>query len=268
VGVNIKAPVPVITLLTDFGLEDAYVGTMKGVLLSRAPSATLVDLTHAIPAGDVMAGALHLASAARYFPVESVHLAVVDPGVGGRRRAIAAKSAESLYVGPDNGLLSVALEEDADVRALENPHLRLPRVSRTFHGRDVFAPAAAWLAATGDFAAIGPRVTDWQRLTLPEPEVTRESVIGEVLLVDRFGNAVTNLRMEHLAGRSAEAIHFELPEGINARLVSHYGAVRAGTPLVIEGSMGYLEVAVNRGSAAQTFRLARGSRVAATFVGG
>lgn len=255
-------PQPVITLTTDFGLQDPFVGIMKGVLLGRCPRARLVDLTHAVPPGDVRAGAFVLLSASRFFPRGTVHLAVVDPGVGSDRAALAARTPDAYFVGPDNGLLSWALAaaSDVEVRRLEQPRLWLQPVSATFHGRDLFAPVAAHLAGGGDFADVGPRAEDWVRRSWPEPRPLRSGWRGEVVYVDRFGNALTNLPAT-LAREPSPPAHLRLPGRRRVRLGAFYGAVPPGQPVVVPGSSGYLEIAIYGGHAAKTLGLRVGTPV-------
>jgi hypothetical protein len=191
----------VITLLTDFGLEDAYVGVVKGVLLGINPRARLVDLTHVVPPQDVRRAALLLEGAWRFFPRGTVHLAVVDPGVGGARRPIAVAAGGHYFVGPDNGLLGFCFDLPG-ARGVLLTAARYHRhpVSRTFHGRDVFGPVAAHCSRGVRLAALGPPVRDPVRLAWPAPRRRGRRVVGEVLLVDRFGNLLTNLRASDLAG--------------------------------------------------------------------
>src|SRR5437870_8698705 len=186
---------PVIALLTDFGTRDHYAGTMKGVALGICPDAALVDITHDVPPHDVLAGALELAAAYKYFPAGTVFLVVVDPGVGSTRRGIAAESGDYKFVAPDNGVLTAVLEEHAPKKVVELTERRYarPTVSRTFEGRDRFAPAAAWLAKGIQLAALGRALPTYQQIDIPRPEVTTTSVHGVVLLVDTFGNLVTNI---------------------------------------------------------------------------
>src|SRR2546422_1981680 len=188
---------PVIAMLTDFGTRDHYAGTMKGVALGICPDATLVDITHEIPAHDVLGGALELAAAYKYFPAGTVFVAVVDPGVGSSRRGIAAEAGDSRFVAPDNGLLTLVFRETPPKRVVELSERRYarPTVSRTFEGRDRFAPAAAWLAKGVDLGALGRSAGSLHRLEVPKPTVEAGSgtVLGEVLRVDRFGNLITNI---------------------------------------------------------------------------
>src|SRR3989449_5163655 len=188
---------PVIALLSDFGTRDHYAGTMKGVALGICPDATLVDISHDLPPQDVLAGALELAAAYKYFPAGTIFLAVVDPGVGSTRRGIAAEAGDYKFVAPDNGVLTAVLEEHPPRRAVELSERRYarPTVSRTFEGRDRFAPAAAWLAKGVDLGALGRSAGSLHRLEVPKPTVEAGSgtVLGEVLRVDRFGNLITNI---------------------------------------------------------------------------
>src|SRR5215472_13007586 len=179
---------PVIALLTDFGLRDHYAGTMKGVALGICPEATLVDISHELPPHDVLAGALELAASYRYFPTGTVFLAVVDPGVGSSRRGIAADTGDYKWVAPDNGVLTLVLEETPPRKVVELTERRYarPSVSRTFEGRDRFAPAAAWLAKGVELSALGRPASAVQRLEFPHSEITADSLTGEVLRVDRF----------------------------------------------------------------------------------
>ncbi|MBI4664754.1 MAG: SAM-dependent chlorinase/fluorinase [Verrucomicrobia bacterium] len=189
-----------ITLTTDFGSEDWFVGTMKGVILSLNPRAVIVDVTHGIPPGDIRAGAFALASAYRYFPRHTVHLAVVDPGVGSNRAAIAVLTADHVFIGPDNGVLSLALFQEPmrSIRQLEHDRFFLPEVSRTFHGRDIFAPVAAHVSKGLSLEKLGRRLEDYQRLDFAEPRANDQLLTGEVIYVDRFGNAITNISAKHL----------------------------------------------------------------------
>jgi len=238
----------IITLTTDFGTEDWFVGTMKGVIASISPKTTVVDITHAIASGDIRAGAFALAASYKYFPRGTVHVAIVDPGVGSKRRAIWVKTERYFFVGPDNGVLSYALrgQKIKAVRALENETYFLKPVSQTFHGRDVFAPVAAHLAGGLAIAKLGPAVTNFVRLDWPEPRLNRKSIEGEVIYIDKFGNALTNIPVASLRGK-----HFEIFKGRKrlCSLATHYQAVPARQAVAVPGSSGYLEIAVNGGDA-------------------
>lgn len=241
----------IITLLTDFGTVDGYVGEMKGVLLSRAPDIDVVDITHDIPPQDVERGRLTLARVWRRFPSGTIHLVVVDPGVGASRAGLAVESDGRFLVGPDNGVLSPALLVPS-ARAVE---LSLPpRASATFHGRDVFAPVAAAIARGEPLDALGrPSLGPIVRRT-PEPvRCSDGSLDGEVILVDRFGNAVTNL-----FGSRGGAIEV----GERRIAIRHtYSEVGIGEPVAVVGSTGFIEIAVRDGSAAALLGLSRGFRV-------
>jgi S-adenosyl-L-methionine hydrolase (adenosine-forming) len=252
---------PVIALLTDFGLRDHYVGAMKGVMLGICPGATLVDITHDIAPQDVRSGALELAACHRSFPDGTVFLAVVDPGVGSARRAIAAEAGPHRFVAPDNGLLSAVLAERAPSRVvtLTSAQYAAPVVSRTFEGRDRFAPAAAWLAGGLALDALGPPVDDWTRLVFPAAVVRGGSIEGEVARVDRFGNLVTNVPGAMVAGARPWCV--QVGSGPPAPLVATYADVPAGQACALVGSTGHVEVSVNAGSAAERFGAGRGSRV-------
>ena len=256
---------PTIALLTDFGTRDHYAGAMKGVALGICPEATLVDISHDIPPHDVLAGALELAAAYKYFPHGTIFVVVVDPGVGSSRRGIAAESGPYRFVGPDNGALTLVFRDHAPKRVVELTERKYarPTVSRTFEGRDRFAPAAAWLAKGVDLSALGRPITNWQVLDVPTAEIADDHIAGEVLRVDRFGNLVTNIeraafsRVASLAGPIAIAAG---PHAIGA-LVATYAEASAGAVCALFGSTDHLEVAVNGGSAAETLGLGRGARV-------
>ena len=241
----------VITLLTDFGTADGYVGEMKGVLVTGAPDATIVDITHEIPAQDIEAARLTLARVWRRFPPGTVHLVVVDPGVGTDRAALAVASDDRFLVGPDNGVLSPALLlSGARVVALDTPS----NASSTFHGRDVFAPAAARLASGAAIETLGSPMTQPRIRRTPEPRRTGDgALLGEVISIDRFGNAITNL--VGLRTGTVEAAGLSLP------LRRTYGEAPVGAPIAIVGSSGLIELAVRDGNAARTLRLTRGTAV-------
>jgi S-adenosylmethionine hydrolase len=271
---------PILTLLTDFGTQDEYVGVMKGVILSIAPDVRLVDLSHQIPPQDVRRAAFLLTSAVPYFPPDTVHLAVVDPGVGTERRPLAVRTPAGTFVGPDNGLFSWVLAGVPEWVAVEirEPAYRLPHVSFTFHGRDIFAPAAAYLAAGVPLERLGPRLTDPVRLPSPRLEVRDDAIEGEVLYADRFGNLVTSVgRFSWDGDRLQLAPAFrpmsgEVTIGATAARVAlagaelrgirrTYGEVAVGEPLALVGSSGFLEIAVRQGNAAATLDAVPGTPV-------
>jgi S-adenosyl-L-methionine hydrolase (adenosine-forming) len=247
---------PLITLLTDFGLADTYVGQMKGAILTAAPDAQLVDLTHTVSPQDVFGGAFLLWTAVETFSTGTVHLAVVDPGVGSARRAIAVLSARGdAFVGPDNGLLMPAVERLGGLSAaveLSDHHFWRPTLSTTFHGRDIFGPVASHLANGVPLEALGPMLNDVVRLSLPKPDGLR----GEVLHVDTYGNLVTNL--------SADALPARYVVHIGSRVVRparNYTAVAPGGLLALVGSAGLLEISARDASAAALLNAQRGTRV-------
>jgi S-adenosylmethionine hydrolase len=258
---------PVIALLTDFGTRDHYAGTMKGVALALCPDATLVDITHDIPPHDVLGGSLELAASYKYFPAGTIFLTVVDPGVGSQRRAIAADAAGYRFVAPDNGVLTLVFKESPPKRVVEITERRYarPTVSRTFEGRDRFAPAAAWLAKGIELAALGRGLTSWQTLTVPEPIVSANEVAGEVLRVDRFGNLVTNIDRRTF-DRFAEAGGIDIAAGAASvpKMVATYAEADAGELCALFGSTEHLEIAVNGGNAAERLQLGRGAAATVT----
>jgi S-adenosylmethionine hydrolase len=261
---------PIVTFLTDFGLQDDFVGTCHGVIKRIAPDAEIIDLTHGIRPGAILQGALVHANALPYMP-SGVHLAVVDPGVGGTRRPLALRDAEGrFHVGPDNGLLLPAVDRFGGLVAaheLANPEYSLQPVSRTFHGRDLFAPAAAHLAHGVGLEELGPPLDPGElvRLDLPEPEIGQTRIRATVLAVDRFGNLALNLTREHLEGAGVSP-------GTRVELVSRgdrYYAVRArtfgdagvGDLILYEDSYRNVAVAVSRGSAADVLRAREGNEL-------
>ena len=253
----------IITLTTDFGVEDPFVGTMKGVILTISPRAHLVDITHAIPPQDTMEAALALEAAFHYFPVKSVHLAVVDPGVGGPRHGLVVAARRHYFVAPDNGLLTFLFTgTDWKTVRLEEPRYRLPIVSRTFHGRDVFAPAAAYLSLGVPIDRFGPIVTDPVRLCWPEAVWEGEELVGEVIHVDRFGNLLTNIRREELERLGdLESVVVEV-SGITLKgLAAYFQDRQAGSPGAIIGSTERLEIFVSEGNAFAELKANKGSRV-------
>jgi S-adenosylmethionine hydrolase len=255
----------VITLTTDFGTRDWFVGTMKGVILSVNPRASVVDLTHEIPGSDIRAGAFALMASCRFFPKGTVHVAVIDPGVGGQRKAIAVKTRDYFFVGPDNGVLSFALaqEQIRAVHALTNEDFFLQPISSTFHGRDIFAPVAAHLSKGLPIQKLGPPLKSFTRLTWPQPRFSPNQIRGEIIYCDRFGNAITNLRLEDLPETTRTSWQIQFKRQRVCPLAAFYQAVPIGKPVAIVGSSGLIEIAVNGGSAAEMFRLKVGNPLTA-----
>jgi S-adenosylmethionine hydrolase len=255
---------PVIALLSDFGARDHYAGTMKGVMLGICPDLTLVDITHEITPHDVLEGALQLAAAARYFPAGTIFLAVVDPGVGSSRRGIAAEAADYRFVAPDNGVLSVVFRELPPRRVVELTERRYarPTVSRTFEGRDRFAPAAAWLAKGIQLAALGRAVANYHQLEIPVPVADETRLAGVIVHVDRFGNLVTNIdRKTFEAFARAQPVALSVAGQPVSGVVATYADIRPGEVCALFGSSDHLELAVNGGSAASQLGAARGAAV-------
>jgi S-adenosylmethionine hydrolase len=258
-------PAKIVTLTTDFGLRDPYAAEIKAAILSISPKTVIVDITHEIAKFDIRMGAYVLASAAPYFPKGSVHVAVVDPGVGTRRRPILVQTKQSFFVGPDNGVLVLAAEKQGIMRVheLANPKFMLPKVSNTFHGRDIFAPAAAYLLKGVKPAKFGPEIREAAK---PEfAKVTRENgaLIGEVLHVDGFGNIITNINEKEVAQSHVKgALSLELPcHKLKLKLGKAYGETKPREPLALIGSHGFLEIALNQGNAAEKFKTKAGDKV-------
>jgi len=257
----------VISLLTDFGLKDVYVAEMKATILQICPEACIVDISHMVEKFNVRMGAFLLACAAPYFPEGTIHVAVVDPGVGTKRRAIIVETARSWFVGPDNGLLVFAAEKEGIKHVYEirsKAHMR-SEVSQTFHGRDVFAPVAAHIARGVSASELGREITDY---VIPEYARVRfegKAVIGVVLHVDRFGNLVTNISkecLEKLGVKEGDLINVKIgKEKLCIRLCSAYGEVSMGEALAVVGSHGFLEFSVNLGDAAESFKAGAGTHI-------
>jgi S-adenosylmethionine hydrolase len=259
----------ILTLLTDFGDADGFTGAMKGVILARNPQVTVVDVAHHIPPQDVAHAAFVLLATYACFPPGTIHVVVVDPGVGGARRAVAARLGEWTFVAPDNGCLTHVLAEEPCSVAVELTEARFFRqpVSATFHGRDVFAPVAAHLSLGVPLSAFGPAVDTATLVRLPAAEVqeAEETLIGHVIHIDRFGNLLTNFTARRLAdlrqrrpGTDWQVWLGEVPVG-PVRIV--YSAVPVGAPVALVSSAGTLEIAVNQGHAAQHFAAGRGTVV-------
>jgi S-adenosyl-L-methionine hydrolase (adenosine-forming) len=258
---------PLIALLSDFGTRDHYAGTMKGVMMGICPELTLVDITHDVTPHDVLEGALQLAAACRFFPVGTIFLAVVDPGVGSSRRGLAADTGDYRFVAPDNGLLTAVFQDMPPKKVVELTERRYarPTVSRTFEGRDRFAPAAAWLAKGIQLTALGRTVASYQQIEIPRADVTATTLRGVVLLVDRFGNLVTNIdRRSFEAFTRDRAVAVTAGGHLIAGVVATYADIRPGEACALFGSTDHLEIAVNGGSAEVALRLSRGAIVEVT----
>ena len=254
----------IITLTSDFGTKDTYVGVMKGVILSISPSSNIIDLTHEIPAQNVAVGAWQISKAYSYFPSETIHLVVVDPGVGSDRRAVISLINNHTFVCPDNGLLSIISKESpmGNSVAIENDSYFLPHISNTFHGRDIFAPVAAYLAKGIPMSEFGPSVDNLHKINFSHINSDNSQIEGQIIWIDNFGNAVTNI--------SQQSINQILPNlelqisFANQKifgLCSAYNQAKIGEAIAIIGSSEHLEISVNQGSAQQLYGLSIGDFV-------
>jgi S-adenosylmethionine hydrolase len=257
-------PDPIITLTTDFGTNDHLVGTMKGVILNINPAAQIVDINNHVVPFDILDGALAIASAYKYFPPRTIHVVVVDPGVGTERRPLLVSAEKQYFIAPDNGVLSMIFErEQCLVRHITAEHYFLNPVSPTFHGRDVFAPTAAWLAKAWQTEAFGEEITDHVKFTMPKAKPAGQAVKGVVLRVDAFGNLMTNLTVGDVPANAVTSGDIKL--SVNGkevrRIATTFASGTQGEPIAVFGSAGYLEIAVNRGNAARTLGVNRGAEV-------
>ncbi len=263
----------VVSLLTDFGAEDAYVGMVKAVILSVDPRAVIVDITHAVGPGDVMHAAYLLKTAFAYFPEGAIHVVVVDPGVGGDRAIVALEMAGHCFLAPDNGVLGPLMESTAPERVVrvENQRFFRQPVSRTFHGRDIFAPVAGHLSLGLDLSALGPRCRCEHMVRLAFPScrfVDARTLVGKILFRDRFGNLITNIGEKEIVsvceGRACGGLTVTLAGRAVHGLSDHYAAVPSGAPLALIGSTGQLELSVNGGDAGLFFQAGVGETVQVT----
>ena len=260
---------PILTLTTDFGTRDAYVAAMKGVILSRCPDVRLVDVTHQVAPQEVMEAAFVLRGAAEHFPDGTVHLVVVDPGVGTPRRAVALRYRDQLFVGPDNGVFALLLDQDlpGELVVLDRPAFwRVPEPSATFHGRDVFAPVAAHLAAGRHLADVGTPADKLASLHWALPITDEQGIRGWVVHIDRFGNCITNISRSLLRGRqNHRPIRCYAGSAALDGIRRTYGTVASGEPLALFGSDGFLEIAINAGNAAELLGIRKGAPVNLIF---
>ena len=251
---------PLITLTTDFGTCDGFVAQMKGMILRINPRARLVDATHDIEPYAILEGALVLKGMARYFPPGTIHVAVVDPGVGSTRRGMVMSLGDQLFIGPDNGLFSLigTGDEQREIREIRNRDYLPPDPHPTFHGRDVFAPVAAHLSAGKSFDAVGPVIDDPVMLSMPEVRSSEQGLEGEVIYVDRFGNVVSTIEADMIDRQVAAVL---IGESATDGICRFFGEVEEGRLLALINSFGLLELAVNRGNAAEELDVAIGDRV-------
>jgi S-adenosylmethionine hydrolase len=258
-------PDALITLTTDFGTSDHLVGAMKGVILGINPTARIVDIQHHVVPFDVFDGALTIGSVYPYFPLRTIHIVVVDPGVGTARRPLLVNADNQYFIAPDNGVLSMVYDRDpnAVVRHVTASHNFLEPVSPTFHGRDVFAPVAAYLSKAWATESFGEEITEYTRFVLPKPKAMGDSVKAVVLRVDIFGNLMTNLRAEDLPESTVATGKIRLQVGGKSveRFVATFSEGNSGETVALIGSSGYVEIAVNKGSAAKALGANRGAEV-------
>jgi len=256
---------PIITLTTDYGTSDHLVGALKGVILNINPDAKLVDINHNVAPYDVLDGALTIAAAYRYFPPRTIHLVVVDPGVGAERRPILMTGEQHYFAAPDNGVLSLLYEREASltVRHITADHYFLHPVSDTFHGRDIFAPVAAWLSKTFQASSFGEEVSDYVRFSLPKPQASGTTIKGVILRIDNFGNLMTNFSPEDLPQGMSPGGKIKLRIGDReiGQFAQTYAQGAAGEPFALLGSSGFLEISVNQGNAARLLGVPRGAEV-------
>lgn len=256
----------IITILSDFGLEDPYVAEMKGTILSINPNSILVDVTHNVAKFDIQNGAFILSSATPYFPKGTIHIAVVDPGVGTKRRAIVIQTKKGYFIGPDNGLLILAAEHQGILRIhqLTNPKFMLSGVSSTFHGRDVFAPAAAYIEKGTKPEKFGPEIHEPVRPEFSKIKHTKDGITCRVLHIDSFGNIITNLSKTE-ATKLPENLNIKIQKNeLKIKLKKTYGETKPNEAMALIGSHGFLEIALNRGNAAEKFQAKNGNEVTIT----
>lgn len=258
-----------ITLTTDFGLKDSYVAQIKGAILTINPAATVIDITHSIEKFDVRMGAFMLASAAPYFPKGTVHMAVVDPGVGTDRRAIIIETERGFFVGPNNGVLILAAQNQKirHIHQITNPNFMLPKVSNTFHGRDVFAPATAYLERGVEPSQFGPEIADPVAFEFMGFKRKKDVFWGTVLYVDDFGNVITNIPEQALVPERIKGFSIFLNrKTLYLEFCKTYADAKPKEAIALIGSHGYLEIALNQDSAAEAFSLKVGDEISVTVV--
>lgn len=252
---------PIITLLTDFGESDPYVGAMKGVILSICPNAKIIDLSHNIQKHNIYEGAFHLFSVAKYFPKNTIHLVVIDPGVGSMRKPLLIQSRNYFFIGPDNGVLSLAALDDKVEKIIEisNSSYFLKPVSNTFHGRDIFAPIAAHLAVNRNPEKFGSASQDWVQLEIPEVKIDENKIYAEIIHIDKFGNIITNISQEifqRINKNEKKVIQIQVNKfRSEIKLCTSYNEVEIGEFLGIFGSSNFLEIARNQENAADALKI-------------
>ena len=253
----------IITLTTDFGYQDPFVGIMKGVIAGINPQARVIDITHGIPPQEILAGALALRHSVKYFPPGTIHVAVVDPGVGSARRPLLIECEGNYFIGPDNGVLSLAVENvrSAHIVHLSNPTYHLHPTSTTFHGRDIFAPAAAHLSLGITVSAFGEPWEEIVRLSMPGVVRKERSIEGEIVYIDKFGNLFTNIDEHDLSGQAMETLNFASGSVWVCGVSPNYARAQEGEFVAILNSWGLLEIAVNKDNAQQRTGAKSGDKV-------
>ena len=254
---------PIITLLTDFGNKDHYVGVMKGVIFAINPKATIVDISHQISPQNIVEGAFLLSNVYTYFPQGTIHIAVVDPGVGSERKPILVKGENSFFVGPDNGIFGLLYDKfkKHSVIELTNPRFFLKSISTTFHGRDIFAPVAAYLSLGFPPLKMGKEIKNFQSLSLPQPIVKGGKIKGMVIYIDSFGNVITNISVHHLKKLRKKYYKIKIGNKVISGLSKNYQEVKKGELLATIGSSDLLEISVREGSAQKNLKSKTGNRV-------
>ncbi len=257
---------PVITLITDFGLQDGYVGVVKGVITKINPSVKIIDISNNIESQDIFQAAYVLYSSYAYFPKGTIHVVVVDPGVGSNRKVLCLKTKDYLFIAPDNGVLSfiAAREESPSIREVTNKKLFLPEISDTFHGRDIFAPTAAHLSKGFSYKDLGKRVSKIKEIDLPKPIRSPGGMLrGEIIYVDGFGNLITNINRDMIDRLREKTENLAIAVGRRKlnKISNSYADVGVGDVVAIFGSAGYLEISVNHGSARDVLNLKKGDKL-------
>jgi S-adenosylmethionine hydrolase len=261
----------VITFTTDFGTRDPYVGIMKGIVLTINPKADQIDITHDIPPHDIVNASFIMANVYHYFPLGTVHVAVVDPGVGGGRKNIAVLTEHYFFIGPDNGIFTLVFSKEKilEIREIKNIPFIMKKISNTFHGRDVFAPCAGHLSAGKSFSDLGPVIDTIKNIKYPEIQKSKNTLIGEVVSIDSFGNMITNISERDLKtfiGKRKFEIYFA-SERFN-KIAYHYSEIPLGKPLILFGSTGNLEISMNGGSASSYFMTSLGTKITVQLLSG
>ncbi len=271
---------PIIGVLTDFGDEDFFVASLKGVIAQINPEARIIDITHRVPSFNVLSGSFILFAAYRYFPQKTIFLAVVDPGVGSSRKILCVETATYFFIGPDNGVLSMALEEETitQIRDVTENTYFLPHPTRTFEARDKMTPVAAWLSKGVPCEKFGPKIVSYNKLDVRRPKGEGDNLLGTILHIDKFGNLITNIPAEMLKqkreGSDGQLLRLRLERGSGCEspelrgldIVFHktYGEALEGEALCLTGSLGLLEIAIREGSASEWLKASVGDGIILT----